>query len=100
MCAERSGASDCADSLPSHCARLSSRLSGRVRSDHLERVKGQGHQPDKVRHFKKSWNEKLGRIKIAKWSEDRCEILDSVNVTSGEQAEIQRLVFDENADWL
>ena len=98
MCAERSGASDCADSLPSHCARLSSRLSGRVRSDHLERVKGQGHQPDKVRHFKKSWNEKLGRIQNAKWSENK--FLDSVNITNGEQAAIHRLVFGENADWL
>ena len=86
--------------MPSHCARLSSRLPDRARSDHLERTKGQGHQPDKVRHFKQSWNEKLGRIQIAKWSENKFEILDSVNVTSGEQAEIQRLVFDENADWL
>ena len=48
----------------------------------------------------KSWNEKLGRIQIAKWSENKFEILDSVNVTNGEQAEIHRLVFGENADWL
>jgi hypothetical protein len=86
--------------LPSHCARLSSRLPDRVRSDYLERAKGQGHQPDKVKHFKQSWNEKFGRIQIGKWSENEFEILDSVNIRNGEQAEIHRLVFGESADWL
>jgi hypothetical protein len=86
--------------LPFHRARLSSRLPDRVRSDHVERAKDQDDQPDKVEHFKQIGDEKRGRIQIAKWSEDEFEILDSVNLTNGQQTEVHRGLFGESADGL